>query len=469
MVSHINPSRARVLLFTLFVSILFHPIKVLGEDGDSPRPLTLHSAFETALKKNPMMLRAEASTKKASAQVNKAISAFLPKVNLELGYSHSDNPVMVFSNKLNQADFTPSDFDVTKLNNPDYRDNWQYRLIMQQPIFNQGKEYIGYKTSRLAQNITDLAYKQTAQTVLYTVEKAYCQALLAEEKVDVLRSALKTAARHERLARKRYEAGLVLKSDLLGATVQKTKVERQLFKAESDFRIALAALNNAMGVNQGLNWKMEPVDFETRQEQDLDHWIEMAKRNRPEYFMAKKRLEIADYQHKQALFRFLPSLNLVGIYEGDRQNLAYFGGDSWTLMATVSMNVFNGFGDKASVSAASAEKKKVAARLAQIGQQIELEVRQAFFRFETAKKQLKVARESVRQAKESQKILKNRYANGLALMVELLAADTNVKETMLEEAAARFDARLAWSDLRRKAGILGRDILENNNLKGTQR
>ena len=138
-------------------------------------------------------------------------------------------------------------------------------------------------------------------------------------------------------------------------------------------------------------------------------------------------------------------------------------------MATVSMNVFNGFGDRASVSAASAERKKAAARLAQIGQQIELEVRQAFYRFETAKKQLKVARESVRQAKESQKILRNRYANGLALMVELLAADTSVKETMLEEAAARFDARLAWSDLRRKAGVLGHDILEKNRSKSAQR
>ncbi len=469
MVSQINHSRIKLLLLTLFVLIIFHPMKVLGDNGDSPRPLTLHSAFETALKKNPMMLQAQASTKKASAQVNRAISAFLPKVNLEFGYSHSDNPVMVFSNKLNQADFTPSDFDVTRLNNPDYRDNWQYRIVMQQPIFNQGREYIGYKTSRLAQNITDLAYRQIAQTVLYTVEQAYCQALLAEERVEVLRSAFKTAARHERLARKRYEAGLVLKSDLLGATVQKTKVERQLFKAESDFRIALAALNNAMGVDQGLKWKINSVDFETKKGHDLHHWIETAKRNRPEYFMAKKKVEIADYQHRQALFRFLPSLNLVGIYEGDRQNLAYFGGDSWTLMATVSMNVFNGFGDRASVSAASAERKKAAARLAQIGQQIELEVRQAFYRFETAKKQLKVARESVRQAKESQKILRNRYANGLALMVELLAADTSVKETMLEEAAARFDARLAWSDLRRKAGVLGHDILEKNRSKSAQR
>lgn len=422
-----------------------------------------------AMKESPVMKQAKASKLKAEAQVGQAISAFLPKVNLELGYSHSDNPVMVFSNKLNQAEFTRADFDVGKLNNPDYRDNWQYKVVMRQPVFNEGREYIGYKTSMLAQGITGLAFKQTAQMVLFMVEQAYCQALLAEENVGVLSSAYKTAALHENLARKRYEAGLVLKSDLLGAMVQKTKVERQLFKAESDFSIALASLDNAMGVNQALKWKLKPVDFEGWNEEDLRHWIGIAKKNRPEYFMAKKRLKIADYRHRQALFHFLPSLNLVGVYEGDRQNLSYFGGDSWTLMATVSMNIFNGFGDRAAVSEAEADRQKAAARLRQVEQQIELEVRRAFFRFETAKKQLSVAMQAVKQARESQKILRNRYANGLALMVELLAADTSVKETMLEEAAARFDARLALSDLKRKAGILGREILGGNGHIDAQR
>ncbi len=438
-----------------------------ADDSPSSLPvLTLPSAFEQALEKNPVMQQARASVRKAGAQVRQAVSAFLPKLNVDLGYSHSDNPVMVFSNKLNQADFTPSDFDVDRLNNPDYRDNWQYKFVLIQPIFNQGREYIGYKTSKLARSIADLGYTQTAQSVLFMVEQAYCQALLAREKVDVLHLAFETAKHHEMLARKRYQVGLVLKSDLLGAMVYKTKVERQLFKAESDYRIAMAALNSAMGIEQSTRWDMEPVNFEDNSGNSLSYWLKTAQKHRPEYYIAKRQQEITEYAHRQALFRFLPSFNLAGIYEGDRQNLAYFGGDSWSLMATMSMNLFNGFGDVAAVSAADADRKRAAARLRQVEQQIELQVRQAFFRFQTAKKQLRVARAAVKQAKEGQKILRNRYSNGLALMVELLAADTSVKETMLEEAAARFDARLAWSELRRMAGVLGREILnksEDNN------
>ncbi len=442
----------------------------LADSSNSSLPiLTLPSAFEQALEKNPVMQQARASVKEANARVGQAISAFFPKVNLDMGYMHSDNPVMVFSNKLNQAAFTPSDFDVERLNNPDYRDNWQYKFVMIQPIFNQGREYIGYKTSKLARSIADLGYMQAAQSILFVVEKAYCQALLAKEKVEVLRLALKTANQHEMLAQKRYQAGLVLKSDLLGAMVYRTKVERQLFKAESDYRIALAALNSAMGGDQSAQWDIRPVNFEDKSGNTLSYWLDTARRYRPEYFIAKRQQEITEYEHRQALFRFLPSFNLTGIYEGDRQNLAYFGGDSWSLMATMSMNLFNGFGDVAAVSAADADRKRAAARLRQVQQQIELQVRQAFFRFQTAKKQLKVAKAAVKQAKEGQKILRNRYSNGLALMVELLAADTSVKETMLEEAAARFDARLAWSELRRMAGVLGKEILNKDKDNNGQR
>ncbi len=445
------------VVISLLITLLLLPNSAIG--AQTPKELTLHDAFVKALENNPMLQQAKATTKKADAQVNQAISAFLPKINLDLGYMHSDNPVMSFSNKLNQAAFTQADFQIDRLNNPDFRDNWEYKFIFMQPIFNQGREYIGYKTSKLAKAISDLGYSQAAQGVLFMVEQAYCQALLAEEKVGVLKAAYKTASLHETLARRRYDAGLVLKSDMLSAQVQKTKTERQLFKAESDYLIALAALNNAMGIE--LKWKIKRIDFEGKDEQDLEYWLKIAKKYRPEYRMAQKRVKIADYMHKQAMFKFLPSFNLTGIYQGDRQNLAYFGGDSWTLMATMTMNIFNGFGDKAAVTAADAERQRAAARLRQVEQAIELEVRQAYYRFQTAKKQLKVARQAVKQAKESQKILRNRYSNGLALMVELLAADTSVRETSLEEAAARFDARLAWSELRRKAGVLGKDVLVN--------
>ncbi len=439
---------------------LFLSFPVLGMGLEAPPALSLSAAFDTALSHNPAMNQAFASRKKADSQVRQSISAFLPKLDLQAGYARSNNPVMVFGNKLNQADFTRQDFQVDKLNNPDYRDNWQAMFMLTQPIFNQGREYVGYKTSRLAQDISKLGLYSTGQYVLYMVERAYCQALLAQEKVHVLEAALKTASAHRDLSQRRYLAGLVLKSDVLSAEVQKTNTERQLFQAQNDLRVAIAALNRAMGVSQDKEWQLQELENEKQDSGSLDSWLGKARKCRPEVLMARDELKIAEYNHRQAQFRFLPSFNLHGIYQQDRKTFADFGGDSWAFMATMSVNLFNGLGDFAQLSAARAETEKKAARLKDVESSIELEVRKAFYGFQTARKQLEVSLKAVRQAVESQRILKNRYENGLALMVELLAADTSVRETRLGAAKARFDARLAWSELRWKTGVLGREIID---------
>jgi len=75
---------------------------------------------------------------------------------------------------------------------------------------------------------------------------------------------------------------------------------------------------------------------------------------------------------------------------------------------------------------------------------------------------LRVATKALEQALESQRILQRRYKNGLALMVELLSADAAVLETGLAKARSRFDARIAWSALKWKSGILGRDMVASH-------
>ncbi|RUM93151.1 MAG: hypothetical protein DSZ23_00255 [Thermodesulfatator sp.] len=454
-----------LIFLAILLSFLLQPVYALSASSagqDELCRLTLEQAFRTAISQNPSMNQAAASRKKAASEVNRSIAAFLPKVNLQAGYFHSDNPVNVFGSKLNQADFTRQDFQIDSLNYPDYRDNWQARVIMTQPLFNQGREYIGYRTSKLMSDMSELGLTSTGQSVLYMVERAYCQALLAQEKVEVLKAALKTAVSHVKLSESRYQTGLVLKSDVLGAQVQKISTERALLKAENDFRIATAALNKAMGTSQEKMWHLEQLNNEKQDGGTLDSWLEQARKYRPEILMAKDQLKISEYGHQQAVFRFLPSFNLHGIYQQDRQNFADFGGDSWTLMATMSINLFNGFGDRAGISSALAEMEKKRARLREVENNIELQVRSAYYEFQTAQKQLKVMGKAVKQAEESQRILKKRYENGLALMVELLSADTSVRETKLQEARARFDARLAWSELRWKAGLLGRDLLSTS-------
>ncbi len=236
-------------------------------------------------------------------------------------------------------------------------------------------------------------------------------------------------------------------------------MERQRLDTLNQYRIAQAALDRAMGVSQDRCWELEPVELESAvSDRELGWWIETAAARRPELNLVRKQVEVADYRKKGAELKFLPAVNFMGMYQQDTDNPGRFGGDSWTFMTTATFNIFNGLGDRAGLAEASAARKSAQEELENSKARIEFEVRQAFYSYQTALKQLEVARAAVAQAEESMQILKNRYDSGMALMVELLAADTVLKEQMLKQARARYDALLSRARLELSAGVLGSGI-----------
>lgn len=448
----------RLRLYCLVLAMMFSwPAVAFSQGADEGKEkLTLSRAIEIALSNNPLLKGADASVEASRANVSAGLSAFFPSLNFYESLERTNNPPMVFTHKLAQERFTSADFGIDTLNNPNPITNWQSRFVFTQPIFNQGREITGYRLSKVQEQISNIEKSKIRQEVSFQVEKAYYQVILAQDSLKVLNAYVDTAKAMHELAIKREKAGFVLKSDALSAEVNLVSAERERLRAEGDVRIAIAALNKAMGVSQDHEWEIAaPNSYEGLLSKDIEAWIEIARKNRPEILASKKMVEAARLKTREARLQFLPSLNLQGVYESNARDFAGSDGDSWSLMAVMSFNFFNGFGDRARLAAASAEERRAAYQEADIDAQAELEVRQAYFNLMTAKKQLEVVSKAVAQAEETLRILKKRYENGLALMVEVLSAETALKETGLQEAQARFDFMTAMSELKLKTGVLG--------------
>ena len=87
---------------------------------------------------------------------------------------------MVLGTKLNQEIITPTDFNPVVINNPAAISNYNARLSVTQPVFNGGKEYIGWDQARLAKDASIEDRERTRQETVYNVVKAYYGLLLAE-------------------------------------------------------------------------------------------------------------------------------------------------------------------------------------------------------------------------------------------------------------------------------------------------
>jgi len=233
--------------------VFFLQWSFLSVHASDPAPggrLDLAGARRLALAHSPLLQAESAALDAAAAEIQASRSAFLPTLDATGTFSRSDNPVGVFSSKLWQESFTEQDFGIDRLNRPQPRSNWQTRLILRQPIFNQGSEIIDYRLAQVGGRRAELAAEGCRQAVLYQVEADYHAVLLSGEVCGVLQAALGLARRNLDLAETRHAEGLALKSDVLAARVQATDREQELIRAENDRLLALAALNRTMGLTR---------------------------------------------------------------------------------------------------------------------------------------------------------------------------------------------------------------------------
>ena len=83
-----------------------------------PSALSLKQAVQIALGENPVLAAAKSQVDIAEQRVIQGRSGFLPRLNVSEGLRRTNNPTQVFSNKLNQENFTESDFAINRLNQP---------------------------------------------------------------------------------------------------------------------------------------------------------------------------------------------------------------------------------------------------------------------------------------------------------------------------------------------------------------
>ena len=146
-------------------------------------------------------------------------------------------------------------------------------------------------------------------------------------------------------------------------------------------------------------------------------------------------------------------MNLTGNYEVNSENFSD-SGTNYTIGAMVSMPLFTGGRISAKTREAQINLKQTQALLRSMEQQICGEIRQAFFNAQSAWKRIQVTQAAVNQSKESLRIVKDRYNNGLFTITDLLDAQTLVQQSLTHQIKSVHDYKLATTRLDLAAGTI---------------
>ena len=438
-----------VLLATIFCLGLAAPATAADQ------PLTLGEAMLLALKHNPGLKAAGMTLETAEAEMAKARARFLPKVDFGETYNFSDSPTQVFMNKLNQRVFTQQDFLLNNLNFPNPLGNFRTGLTMSQPIFQAGQAYLGYRQAQLGREEAGALVLSSRQQLLFRVTQAYFGLHLARETLGIVKKAVETARQHLNIAEERYRSGAVIQADVLSAQVHLAKITQEEITAEGQVQVAQSSLATLVGLPEIGSRALAPPPREPAPlPENLTDLQTIAQEKRPDLKRLALAARVAQQEYTKARLNYLPRVRLVAEYDVDQRRLFGASPDSYTIMALMNFNLFNGLADLARVRESRAQEAQAQDLKQELEDRIRQQVTEAILSVKTAQARLKVARTAVAQARESLRLVRLRYQTGLTILVDLLTTEDAAKNAELDQAAALFDTYLSQAGLELALGTI---------------
>ncbi len=410
--------------------------------------LTLEQAVFAALQTDGRLAVAEAAIDEASADARRAGAGRMPRVEFAYLFQRTNNPVFVFGNLLRQGNFTVDNFGIDALNNPDAISNFTPQISIVQPLWTGGRIARREEAAELGIESAGLQQARTRQLVVFETVEAYSGAVLATRHLAVAEEALTTATAHVELAERLRDGGLVVDSDVLRAQVRASEAREAVVRARSGLAVATSALNFMIGNELSAVITLpDDLDEMGMAEAHLEPLVSQALATRPDLraMTAREQAVAKNIEAHEAAFK--PELGLQGFAESNSASMFGQQSANWGVTVGAKFTIFEGKGRSAAVDKAMAQKRQIEYRAARLRRAVALEVTQAFYDVRAAAERVTQAETAIQLARENQRIVENRYREGLSASVELLDAQTALTRAQTRAVGARRDLMLGRAAL----------------------
>ncbi len=415
------------------------------------RELELREAIELAIRNNHLIKSAQRDIKAQELELKATKGALFPRIKVEETFTRTDVPAYAFMSKLNQERITMQDFDPARLNNPKAINNFETKFTLEVPIWLGGKVQSAQKMAEYEYRAVSLEAERRKEEVIRQVYNAYMDAVLAKESIKVAEQAVKDAMEHLRLAEQMHKVGLALLSDVLRARVYLSKAEENLQKAIRGYQTAKKGLELVVGVPLG--------DFEVQEishcpQIDINHLREKVQ-NRKDIKALEERLKMLEEAYRFTLSDNLPQVFAFAQYFLNSKDHP-FGADSKGYFAGVSVSwTFDtGLTTLRRAQANLERRASLQERLKLLRDSALFDLNRSYAEYENALDMLRSAEDRIRASQEVLRIMELRYRNGLARMVDILDAQTELDKARLERVQAINACHKAYMEVLYSAGYV---------------
>lgn len=423
----------------------------LGWAQDSAAPLSLEKAVALALQRNPEMLVVLDELDELEGKITEVRSGAFPQATFQ-GYGlRLRDPSILNSSSFDEV---PQEFRDALV--PRASNMFNMALNVKQPIYNAGKVRTALRLAQESLGEKGASRDAVRQHLTFRVLQAFNTLLLADANLRVVQDTHKQRQEHLEQAQTRFSNGVATEIDVLRSKVNVANLEPELIRAVNRVRLARAAINNLIVTDLEAPTQIAgELEYRPWNAGSLEEIQRRALAQRPELQVARKQLQQARLTTTLAKAENKLTVDMEGQWGYSvRKPEKFFNNDysSWNLTFNFKLPVFDSGRKNGLVRQASARVRASEQRLAQLENDVRLEVKQAYDDMKSSAEAIMAARLSVNQAEKVLHMMQSNYQYGAATTLDVTDSQTALSLARNSQISATFDYEMAKARLRLASG-----------------
>jgi outer membrane protein TolC len=203
------------------------PLSVVDILEYKPSVLRLDDSLDEALRHRPELKNAELRVEQAKESVKIARSGYLPTIGLSGYYGRFSDEFSLYG-------------DLSS-------DRWTVEALATFNLFDWGKTAYKVGESKVKVTQAEDSKLQVIDGIILEVKQDYLNMITAEKNVDVAEKSIEQAEENLRMNEERYKYQVATATDVLDAVTLLAQARVNYYSALSDFNVAKARLDRAMG------------------------------------------------------------------------------------------------------------------------------------------------------------------------------------------------------------------------------
>ena len=431
----------------VFLFVIFSGTRVaFGQEE-----VSLEQVVALALEKNYDVLIAKNVSQSANTDNNYVYGAFLPQISAEAATVWNDN-----EQTLRFQDASRNNSGEAQSNNITGSVQLVWTLFDGTRMF-ATRERISQLAEQGELNVKDQMVNTIAGIIIN-----YYDIVRQKQQLKAIQEQMSVSEERVKLAEKKLQVGTGIKPELLQAKVDYNAQRTQVLQQETIIAQLKERLNNIVGMQLPRVYDVADTIIIDLNLQPDDSFENVDNTNYS-LLAARRNLNIAALSLRERRAEYLPFFNFNAAYNFSRNDNTkqinpfgpvYNRAQGFNYGFSVSLPILSGFNTRRQTQLAKIELDRQQLLYNQQRNTVNVDVRNAFTNYDNAKSILLIEEETIALAKENVFIALESFKRGVNTFIELRTAQQSLAEAYSRLITARYNAKLAETELLRLNGSL---------------